>query len=320
MVEEAGKLEPVVALEHPIVVPAPPAVHRAVWRFIRRKPLGAFGVFLIAIITIAALGAPWLSRYGKEDTFQVPNPEHTADCFYGTCASPTMLDQGSAPTWGHWLGTDDLGRDTYSRIIWGSQRALRIGILALAIGTLLGVSIAFVSAYFGGLTDVLIQRFMDAFQAFPAILFLLLLATAFEPTLWMMTIGLAVVSVPSVSRVVRSVVLQAREMPYIESARVIGANDLRIMLLHILPNVLAPIIIVFTIGIGAVILAEASLAFLGIGPPGVSWGEMLDKGRLHVLQSPWQAVFAGTAITLAVLGFNLAGDALRDIWDPRLRT
>jgi len=320
VVEEARKLESVAVLEQPLVVPSAPAVHRVVWRFVRRKPLGALGFFLIALLVFSALTAPFIQRYGKEDTFDKPNPNYVEGSFLGETASPTVLDQRSAPTWKHWLGTDDFGRDTYSRIVWGSRRALRIGILALAIGTVIGVSIAFLSAYFGGLSDILIQRFMDAFQAFPPVLFLLLLATTIEPSLWMMTIGLAIVSVPSVSRIVRSVVLQAREMPYIEAARVVGASDLRIMLLHILPNVLAPIIIVFTIGIGAVILAEASLAFLGIGPPGVSWGEMLDKGRLHVLESSWQAVFAGTAITLAVLGFNLAGDALRDIWDPRLRT
>ncbi len=320
MVEEAGNLGTVGVLDQPQAVATPPAPLRSVLRFIRRKPLGAFGFFLILLFAFTAVAAPVIQRYGQEQIFNVPNPQYDPNQFWGNTASPTTLDQGSAPSWQHWLGTDNFGRDTYSRIIWGSQRELRIGILALAIGTCIGVAIAFVSAYFGGFTDMMTQRFMDAFQAFPPVLFLLLLATAVQPTLTMMTLGLAIVSVPSVSRIVRSTVLQAREMPYIEAARVVGAGDLRIMVLHILPNVLAPIIIVFTIGVGAIILADASLAFLGVAAPGVAWGEMLDEGRQKVLATPWQAVFSGTAITLAVLGFNLAGDALRDVWDPRLRT
>jgi peptide/nickel transport system permease protein len=187
------------------------------------------------------------------------------------------------------------------------------------MGTAVGVMIGLTSAYFSGLLDTIVQRFMDSFQSFPALLFLILLVTVRAPTELNLIIGLAIVSVPSISRIVRSVVLQTREMPYVEAARLIGASDLRIMGRHILPNITAPIIVVFTIGVGAVILAEAMLSFLGLGPPGISWGQMLDTGRLFVLTSPWLAMFSGGAISLAVLAFNLAGDALRDVLDPRLR-
>jgi peptide/nickel transport system permease protein len=219
----------------------------------------------------------------------------------------------------HWFGTDHQGRDTYARVIHGSRRTLKVGLLSLGLGSVIGLLIGLTSAYFSGLLDTIVQRFMDTFQSFPALLFLLLLVTMTEPTELSLIIGLAIVSVPAISRIVRSVVLQAREMPYVEAARLIGASDVRIMGRHILPNVMAPVIVIFTIGVGAVILAEAMLAFLGLGPPGVSWGQMLDKGRLFVLTSPWQALFSGAAITLAVLAFNLAGDALRDVLDPRLR-
>ncbi len=286
-----------------------------------RKPLGAFSAFIVVILFGAALFAGWpplvdmkdaepfLARYEAEESF----------FFYDEARFMEIGLQKEAPSADHWMGTDDQARDTWSRIVWGSRRSLRVGLGALAIGTIFGVLIAFISAYSRGLPDLIIQRIMDAFQAFPPILFLILMVTITEPTENWLTFALAIISIPSVSRIVRSVIITTREMPYIEAARAIGAGAPRIMVRHILPNVTAPIIIIFSIGVGVVILAEASLSFLGLGPPGVSWGEMLNQGRLFVLTSPWQALFSGMAITLAVLAFNLAGDALRDILDPRLR-
>ena len=275
-----------------------------------RKPLGAISVIIIVTMVAAALLAPvGIARYDPEDSFWI----------YDETLGREMLIDKAAPSGAHWLGTDDMGRDIYSRIVWGSQRSLQIGLLSLLMGTVIGVVLAFTSAYARGNFDLFFQRIMDAFQAFPPLLFLMLMVTMTEPTVPWLIIALGVVSVPSVSRIVRSVILQTREMPYIEAARSVGASAPRIMVCHILPNITAPIIIVFSIGIGVVILAEASLSFLGLGPPGVSWGEMLNRGRLFVTTSPWQAVFGGMAITLAVLAFNLAGDALRDILDPRLR-
>ena len=296
-----------------------PSLWRSLGRFFVRKPLGAFGVLVIVVLIVMAAGAPVLGRYGVEETFVMANPAYDPNSLDPGNFSPTVIDKQAAPSIKHWFGTDNFGRDTYARVVWGARRTLKVGLLSLTMGTIVGILIGLTSAYFSGLVDTVVQRFMDTFQSFPALLFLLLLVTVFEPSELSLTMGLAIVSVPSISRIVRSVVLQTREMPFIESARLIGASDLRIMARHILPNVMAPIIVIFTIGVGAVILAEASVSFLGFGPPGISWGQMLDTGRLFVLTSPWLALFSGGAITMAVLAFNLAGDALRDVLDPRMR-
>jgi peptide/nickel transport system permease protein len=309
LLEESRAETSTLVLEREMLPP-----RRAWWRrgitLAVRKPLGTISAIIIVAIVGAAVLAPvGVARYDPEDSFWVYDEEMGRE---------VLIDK-AAPSGGHWLGTDDFGRDIYSRIIWGSQRSLQIGLLSLLMGTAIGVVLAFMSAYARGNFDLFFQRIMDAFQAFPPLLFLMLMVTITEPTVRWLIIALGVVSVPSVSRIVRSVILQTREMPYVEAARAIGASAPRIMVRHILPNITAPIIIVFSMGIGVVILAEASLSFLGLGPPGVSWGEMLNRGRLFVTTSPWQALFGGMAITLAVLAFNLAGDALRDIWDPRLR-
>jgi peptide/nickel transport system permease protein len=165
-----------------------------------------------------------------------------------------------------------------------------------------------------------IQRVLDALQAFPAILFLLLISTLTgTPDIRLLTVGIAIIATPQISRIVRSTVIQVRELPYVEAARVVGAQDLRVMTLHILPNIFAPVIVVFTIGVGAAILAEAALSFLGVTPVGVSWGFMTSEGVGFIQYAPSEAIFGGLTITLAVLGFNLMGDALRDVLDPRLR-
>jgi peptide/nickel transport system permease protein len=289
-----------------------------------RKPLGTVSALIILGLVVSAMaswppwlfglepwdaGAPAVARYDPEFVHETVNKD------YGYIE---IVEKGP-PTGAAWLGTDKQGRDLYSRIVWGGRRSLRVGVLSLAMGTAIGVAIALVSAYARGAGDLIIQRFMDAFQAFPPLLFLILWLTVTKATMPSLIIALGIVGVPQVSRIVRSVILQVREMPYVEAARALGASAPRMMLRHILPNVMAPIIIVFSIGIGVVILAEAALAFLLLAPPGVSWGQMLSEGRQFVADSPWQALFSGMAITLAVLGFNLAGDALRDILDPRLR-
>jgi len=296
----------VVVLERELLAPRRPWWRTAA-RLAVRKPLGTLSAVIIGLLVVAALGARVVARYDPETVIE--------DCTRGYCS----IVKNGPPSAAAWFGTDTQGRDNYSRIVWGSQRSLEVGLLSLAMGTVIGVLVALISAYARGNADLIIQRFMDAFQAFPPLLFLILMVTMTEASIPNLIIALGIIAVPSVSRIVRSVILQVREMPYVEAARVIGASAPRIMARHILPNILAPIIIVFSIGIGVVILAEASLSFLMLTPPGVSWGQMLSEGRLFVLVSPWQALFSGMAITLAVLGFNLAGDALRDILDPRLR-
>jgi peptide/nickel transport system permease protein len=288
-----------------------------VGRFVRRKPLGAFGFAVILVLAVAALGAPWLSRYEAEEWFMVANPSYAP----GSLDQPEMVrDTRADPSWKHWFGTDRFGRDNYARVIWGARRSLGIGLgavfFAAAFGTIIGVA----SAYFGGWLDLLMQRIMDSIQAFPAMLILLLLVSLLEPSLGIILVGLGFVTITGVQRIVRSAVLSSREEPYVEAARAIGCSDLRLMVVHILPNVVAPIIVIISIGVGTVILAEAALAFLGLGPvEPPSWGMMLDEGRGYMFNQPATMLTGGLAITLAVLGFNLAGDALRDVLDPRIR-
>lgn len=294
---------------------------RLTTRLAVRKPLGTLGALIIAAMVAMAVAAPWVARYDPAESFQRTNPNYNPNStnLLSSDRDQFVLDAKGEPSMKHWLGTDDAGRDIWSRIVWGTRRSLGIGISALLVALGAGSALGIVSAYFGGKLDTLLQRFLDGLQAFPALLILILVASAFELSLRNFILALGFVGITQVSRIVRGTVLALREMPFIEAGRVLGASDLRLMVRHILPNTLAPIIVVFTIGLGSVIIAEASLSFLALAPPGVSWGEMLNSGRNFIYTSPWQAVFSGLAITLAVLAFNLLGDALRDVLDPRLR-
>jgi peptide/nickel transport system permease protein len=285
-------------------------------RFIRRKPLGAFGLAIVLLMAAAAAGAPWLCRYDAEETFRVANPSYVP----GSTEAEERLDSRSGPSWEHWLGTDQFGRDNYSRVVWGARRSLGVGLGALLFAIIFGTTIGIVSAYYRGWFDMLVQRIMDSIQAFPAMFILLLLVSLTERNLITLTMGLGFVVITAAQRIVRSAVLSAREDPHVEAARAIGCSPFRLMAVHILPNVAAPIIIIFSIGIASVILAEAALAFLGLAPiEPPSWGMMLDEGRRYMTSQPSTMLAGGAAITLTVMGFNLAGDALRDILDPRIR-
>lgn len=272
------------------------------WRFIRQKPLGAIGGFLVLMLIVLALGAEVISPYD-------PLVQNTADRLQG-------------PSWDHWLGTDQLGRDTLSRIIHGSRTSLMVGFIAVGIGTLGGSVIGLVSGYLGGIVDLVVQRVMDAFQAFPAIVLALALISVLGTGVENVMLAIGIVIMPGAARIVRGAVLAQKENLYVEAARTIGCSQTRIIWRHILPNVTAPIIVIVSIQLGTAILAEASLTFLGLGtqPPDASWGLMLNSAtqRFMVLQ-PWMAIAPGIAISLAVFGFNLFGDALRDVLDPRLR-
>jgi peptide/nickel transport system permease protein len=230
------------------------------------------------------------------------------------------LDILSGPSWEHWFGTDQSGRDNYSRVVWGARRSLGVGLGALLFAIIFGTTIGIVSAYFRGWFDMLVQRIMDSIQAFPPMLVLLLLVSLTERNLITLTMGLGFVVITGAQRIVRSAVLSAREDPHVEAARAIGCSPFRLMAVHILPNVAAPIIVIFSIGIASVILAEAALAFLNLAPiEPPSWGMMLNEGRQNMTSQPSTMLAGGAAITLTVMGFNLAGDALRDILDPRIR-
>jgi peptide/nickel transport system permease protein len=304
-------------------------------RFVVTKPLGAFGVFIIIVFLIAALFADALDRYDPETIFTRVNPDYDPELAEQALEDPSIkllhppskFQKGDVPlsTTGpsadHWLGTDGLGRDLYSRIVHGATTAARVGVGAAVFAVLLGTVVGLASAYFGGLVDFVAQRFVDTFQAFPALIILLLFnQVVANPTVTINTLSLGIIGVASSTRIVRSAVLSTREEVYVSAARVIGASDLRMMFRHIFPNVTAPIIVIFTSSIGLYILAEATLAFLGLGDPtAVSWGKMVEEGRRLGPASPLMALFVGSALAIAVLGFNLAGDALRDVLDPRLR-
>ena len=304
-------------------------------RFFRSKPLGGFGVFIIVLCVFAALFAESIQRYDPELIFKQGNPLYDEELATKALSDPSVrlqhppavFEKGDlpilfgGPTSDHWLGTDGLGRDLYSRIIHGSRTALFVGLGAAIIATVSGIVVGVTSAYFGGPFDFFLQRIVDTLQAFPPLVLLLLFGQVVaNPTLQWNTLSLGILGVASGSRVVRSAVLAAREEVYVMAARTIGASDVRVMARHIFPNITAPIIVTFTSSIGIYILVEATLAFLGLGDPTrVSWGKMIEEGRRNGTSDPWMALAVGSALTITVLGFNLAGDALRDVLDPRLR-
>jgi len=303
-------------------------------RFARRRKLGAIGVVLMTLIILVAIFSPWLQRYDDNLQFVGQNQSFDSSQAGGKSileqlqsgksekdVSEVVTERFQSPGSKHWLGTDAFGRDIYARVIVGARLAVLIGVFASLIAVTAGTILGVVSGYFGGIVDLTLQRVIDGLQAFPALVLLLLIVQVFdEPPLWVTIAALGFLGWAINTRIIRSAVLAIRQQPYIEAARSFGATDVRVMLQHILPNVIAPIIVVFSIGIGAYILAEASLSFLGLGPADkTTWGKMVQAGRNGLDLHPWESLFAGAAITLTVLGFNLAGDAIRDEFDPRLR-
>jgi len=275
---------------------------QALWNLMKRKPLGAVAASIILLIVFTAIFADVLAPYDPLFT----HPEIRL----------------APPSWQHPFGTDDIGRDVFSRIIYGARISLWVGLLAVGIGTLAGTIIGLICGYWEGRLDLILQRFMDALMAIPGLILALAIVSVLKPNTTNAMLAIAVVIIPGNSRIVRGAVLSAKQNPYVESARALGCGHLRIITSHILPNVTAPILIIASIWLGNAIFIEASLSFLGLGtqPPQPSWGLMLSStGRAFMEQAPWLAIFPGLAISLAVLGFNLFGDTLRDIWDPKLR-
>jgi peptide/nickel transport system permease protein len=267
-----------------------------------RKPLGLIGVFLVLLQIFAALFGPMIVPYD-------PNAQ-----YYDRIMS--------APSGEHFFGTDNFGRDLFSRVVWGARISLKVGVMAVAIGTVLGSLLGIVSGYFGGRIDMILQRAMDGWMAFPSIILALTIVAVLGPgeTNVMVAIGLS--QIPPANRVVRGAVLAEKHNLYVEAAKAMSASEGRIIFRYILPNVTAPIIVVATLALGQAILAEASLSFLGVGvqPPNPAWGSMLSgHSRTYMLVAPWMAIFPGLAIFLTVMGWNLLGDALRDVWDPRFQ-
>ena len=277
-------------------------------RFAVSKPLGAAGAVIVVIIVLAALLAPVVAPYDPYDSNLNEN------------GLPVRLE---GPSLSFVLGTDAIGRDVFSRIIYGARVSLIVGLGAVALGTLFGTVVGLVSGYFVGKVDQVLQRVVDTLMAIPAIVLALAVITMLQPGLFNIILVIAIVIAPGTSRVVRGAVLAIKENVYIEAARSIGAGGTRIVFRHILPNVVAPIIVIASIWVGNAIVIEAALSYLGLGtpPPTPTWGGMLAlEGRRHLENAPWLALAPGAAISIAVLAVNMLGDALRDVLDPRLRT
>ncbi|MEQ6390886.1 ABC transporter permease [Bacillaceae bacterium S4-13-58] len=232
-----------------------------------------------------------------------------------------LMNKLQTPTWDHLLGTDDKGRDILSRIIYGSRLSLMVGVVSVFIGAFFGIFLGLISGYYGKWIDSVIMRFIDVMLAFPGILLALAIISALGPSLINVMIAVGVFSVPTFARIVRGSTLSEKKMEYVDSIRALGARDFRIIFVHILPNILSPIIVQGTLRLATAILTASGLSFLGMGaqPPSPEWGAMLSSGRSFLWSAPHVATFPGLAIALVVLGFNLLGDGLRDVLDPRMK-
>jgi peptide/nickel transport system permease protein len=278
------------------------AVLQALWIFCRRKPLGALGGLIVLVLLLLALFAPWIAPYSYDET--IPGARM------------------KAPGAQFWMGTDNLGRDVFSRVVYGAGVSVTVGFGAVLLANVFATLIGITSGYFGGAYDICVQRVVDAWQSFPFLVVILSMMAVLGPGLLNLVLALGVLGAAAGSRVIRGTTISVMQNTYVEAARALGAGHLRIMLRYVLPNVAATIIILATIGLGAAILAESALSFLGFGvpPPYPSWGAMLSgSGRSFMYRAPWMAIWPGAAISLAVFGFNMLGDALRDVLDPRLR-
>ena len=266
-----------------------------------RNPLSVAGLIIIGTLIGLAIVAPLVAPYDPTKT--------------------DVVNRLAPPSAAHWFGTDALGRDILSRVIYGSRVSLRIALLAAVIATAIGVPLGIVSGYFRGRTDDLLMRLTDMFLAFPSLILAMAIAAALRPTLENVIIAISLAAWPAYARLARSVTLALREETFVEAARASGATSGRILRRHVLPGVLSPVVIQVSLSMGGIILTAAGLGFIGLGaqPPTPEWGVMIAEGRNFITQQWWVSTFPGIAIALVVLGFNLLGDGIRDILDPRLR-
>jgi peptide/nickel transport system permease protein len=274
---------------------------RLAWGRFKRNWLAVIGLVLLAIIILLVICAPLLANF-----------------------DPNAIDYNNVlkpPSAQHFFGTDNIGRDIYSRVLWGGRDSLRVGMVAVLISIVGGVALGLFSGYVGGAVDAVIQRFVDLTFAFPNILLLLSIVAILGPNLTTVLVAIGISGIPGYSRLMRGSVLQALNTEYVLAARLIGAKDGRIMLRHILPNVLTPIIVYGTLGLGGGVMLTAGLSYLGLGaqPPAPEWGAMLNLGRTYLRSAPWMSIYPGLAVSLTVLAINLIGDGLRDALDPKNR-
>lgn len=273
----------------------------AIGDLLRNKSATA-GLVLIAVVVLVALLGPWLAPHDP--------------------LAPAPLIRLQGPSWSHPFGTDSLGRDLLSRVIYGARISLTIGVIAVAISLVPGTILGLLAGYFGGWVDSVIMRAMDMLLAFPAILLAIFITAILEPNLTNTMIAVGLVYIPHYARIVRSSALSLKEQLFVQAVEHLGGSHLRVISRHILPNCLPPIIVYATLGMGTAVLQAAALGFLGLGaqPPSPEWGAMLSEGRQYIQLAPHVAAFPGAAILVLVLGFNLFGDGLRDVLDPSLRS
>ena len=278
---------------------------RSLWRDslarVVRNPAGLAGLVILIGLPALAILAPWISPYDPIDQ--------------------SLLDSLQGPSAAHWFGTDQFGRDIFSRLLYGGRYSLPVGIISVSIAVVIGVPLGLIAGFYRGWAESWIMRLMDVMLAFPGILLSLTAISILGPGLNNVMIAVGLSSIPGYARLVRSSTLQLRSLAYVDAARISGAADRRIIAFHILPNVLAPLIVLASLGVGYSLLAASGLSFLGLGaqPPSPEWGAMLSTGRNYIELAWWITTFPGLFIVLAVLATNLLGDALRDALDPRLR-
>jgi peptide/nickel transport system permease protein len=282
-------------------LPSEAGAWRRGWRRLRRRRSAMVGLVVVCAFILAALFAPWVAPFDPIET------------------SWSAIRQ--APSAEHWFGTDDIGRDVLSRIVWGTRASLLAGVVSVSISIALGVPIGLAAGFAGGFVDALISRITDAFLACPFLILAIALAAFLGPNLTNAMIAIGISATPIFVRLTRGQVINVKVEDYIEAARALGNRPFRIAWRHVLPNILAPVMVQATLAIAAAIIAEASLSFLGLGqqPPAPSWGSMLNTAKNYVDNAPWMAIWPGLAIFALVLSFNLLGDGLRDALDPRQR-
>ena len=272
--------------------------HDALWRF-RQNRMAFMGVVLVGILCIVAILAPVITRY-----------------------EPSAINYGSllqGPSGEHWFGTDFLGRDLFSRVVHGARISLLVGVVAVAIAMLIGVPLGLAAGFFGGAVDAFVMRLVDIFLAFPVILLAIAIMSILGPSIFNVMIALGLVGWTKYARLVRGIVLGLRESEFVTAATALGARSSRILVRHLLPNSVAPLIVLSTFGLAEAVVVEAALSFLGLGvqPPTPSWGGILNEGRSYMRQAAHITTFPGIAIVITILGFNFIGDGLRDAMDPK---
>jgi len=270
------------------------------WKIYNKNKVAVGGLMIVYFFIILALSAPIISPY---DPFKI-----------------NLADRHKPPSREHLMGTDEFGRDVFSRIIWGSRISMIIGFLAAGISTILGIGLGSISGYYGGMIDDIIMRIVDIFMVIPTFFLILIIIALFGSSMWNVMVVIGITSWPGTARIMRAQFLAVREKEFIEAAKALGANDFKIILFHILPNAIYPVVVNASLQIAGAILTEASLSFLGLGDPSkISWGLMLNRALQYMRQSWWQTIFPGICIFLLVFSFNVIGDGLNDALNPRLR-